>query len=382
MSTEKIIPIIFSVIIFMFPQSAPCKDAAAGEEVDLRFKIGQMIMTGFMGYDIEESPSIVKDLKERHLGGVILFDFDLRTGRPKRNVQSPGQVKKLIEELKAHSSSPLLVAVDYEGGKINRLKERFGFPATLSHGKLGKKDDLNLTYNESSKMALTLSILGFNLNLAPVADIRVNKSNPVIAKLDRSFSASPDKVTEHSLAFIEGHREQGVLTSLKHFPGHGSSSTDSHLEMTDVTKTWSKKELIPFERIIKKSKADTVMTAHVFNANLDKKYPATLSKKIVTGILREELGFKGVVFSDDISMKAIVDNFNLETTLLKTVNAGVDIIITAYNRGVDGEDIVGEIVLTLERLVKEGKISKERIDESYERIKGLKERIKDGPKST
>lgn len=372
---RKILPLFLFTLILVLPRPAPGKNDGSKEEADLRFKIGQMIMAGFLGYRVDDGHAIAKDIRERHLGGVILFDFDLRSGSPERNIQSPAQVKKLIKDLKSYSSAPLLVAVDYEGGKITRLKEKFGFPATLSHGRLGEKDDLKLTYRESLVMASTLVELGFNLNLAPVADIMANKSNPVIARLERSFSDSPERVTAHALAFIKGHGARGMLTSLKHFPGHGSSSTDSHLEMTDVTKTWTKAELIPFKKIISQGKADTVMTAHVFNARIDKDYPATLSKKTVTGILREELGFEGVVFSDDVSMKAIADNYSLETTLLRTVNAGVDVIITAYNRGEDGADIIGDMVLTMERLVKEGKISLKRIDESYDRIRALKKRI-------
>lgn len=370
---------IFNVFIFVtflfLPYPALCKGPITKEEVSLRFKIGQMIMAGFRGYHINDEHSIAFDVEKRNLGGVILFDYDLRAGSPKRNIKSPEQVKQLIEELKSRASSPLLVAADYEGGKIVRLKERFGFPATLSPEALGRKNDAQLTYRESLKMATTLHDLGFNINLAPVVDVRINDDNPVIARLGRSFSVSPGKVTDHAIAFIKGHRARGMLTSLKHFPGHGSSSTDSHLRFTDITKTWTKDELIPFEKIIREGMADTVMIAHVYNARLDKDYPATLSKKIVTGMLRKELGFEGLVFSDDIEMKAIADNFSLETTLLRTINAGVDMIITAYNRGEDGSDTVGDMILTVEKLVKEGKISRERIDKSYERIRALKKRI-------
>ncbi|MBE9502782.1 MAG: glycoside hydrolase family 3 [Proteobacteria bacterium] len=355
------------------------KDPAPGEkglEESLDVKIGQMILAGFKGIDVKKSDSIVRDIEERHLGGVILYDYDVAGEKKERNIQSPHQVKKLIKDLQSYATIPLIVAIDYEGGKISRLKDSLGFPATVSHQYLGEKDDLNLTYKYATTMAGTLSNLGFNLNLAPVADLMVNPDNPIIAKLERSFSADHKKVSRHVLEFIKASHEQGILTSLKHFPGHGSSATDSHLGMTDVTKTWSSIELEPFKAIIKEKRVDTIMTAHVYIRNLDPHYPATLSRAIITDLLRKKLHYDGVVISDDMGMKAITDKFGFETALLKTIEAGVDIIVISNNTGTSEKDVSGDVALTIKRLVEEGKISEERIDRSFKRIQKLKSRMR------
>ncbi len=355
------------------------KDPAPGEkglEESLDVKIGQMILAGFKGIDVKKSDSIVRDIEERHLGGVILYDYDVAGEKKERNIQSPHQVKKLIKDLQSYATIPLIVAIDYEGGKISRLKDSLGFPATVSHQYLGEKDDLNLTYKYATTMAGTLSNLGFNLNLAPVADLMVNPDNPIIAKLERSFSADHKKVSRHVLEFIKASHEQGILTSLKHFPGHGSSATDSHLGMTDVTKTWSSIELEPFKAIIKEKRVDTIMTAHVYIRNLDPLYPATLSRAIITDLLRKKLHYDGVVISDDMGMKAITDKFGFETALLKTIEAGVDIIVISNNTGTSEKDVSGDVALTIKRLVEEGKISEERIDRSFKRIQKLKSRMR------
>lgn len=344
-------------------------------DIALDIKIGQMILAGFKGIEVNKLDTIVRDIRDRHLGGVIFYDYNVGGKNKKRNIQSATQVKKLINDLQSYAAIPLIVAIDYEGGKINRLKDSLGFPPTVSHQYLGEKDDLKLTRKHASNMAKTLSNLGFNLNLAPVADLKTNPDNPIIAKLERSFSANHKKVSKHVMEFIDASHEHGILTSLKHFPGHGSSATDSHLGLTEVTKTWSKEELEPFKAIIDAKKADTIMTAHIYNAKLDPKYPATLSKATITGLLREKLKYDGVVLSDDMGMKAITDEYGFETALLKTVEAGVDIIIISNNTGVSDKDVTGDVAMTLKKLVKEGKISEERIDESFKRIQKLKKRL-------
>lgn len=342
-------------------------------EVSLDVKIGQMLLVGFRGLEVDDDHPVVKDIRERYLGGVVLFDYDVPRHSPVRNIRSPEQVKALVSALQSASPIPLLVAVDQEGGKIARLKKKHGFPVTFSHQYLGKKDDLTLTHEQATIIARTLAELGINLNLAPVVDLNVNPNNPIIARFERSFSADPDVVTRHALAFIEAHHAQGVLCTLKHFPGHGSSTQDSHLGFVDVTKTWSRTELEPYANIIKAGLADAIMTAHVFNAHLDPKYPATLSKTIITGILREELGYDGVVISDDMQMRAIMAHYTFEAAVEKAINAGVDVIAIANNL-MYGEDVPARAVATIKRLVEAGKISEARINQSYRRIQRLKHR--------
>ena len=356
------------------PEVGPHATPQLSPDVSLDVKIGQMLMVGFRGLTVGEDHFIVRDMRDRALGGVVLFDYDVPKGEPVRNIESPTQVKALIDALQSFSSTPLLVAVDHEGGTITRLKERHGFPSTVSHQALGDADDIAFTHDQAARMAQTLAELGFNLNLAPVVDVNVNPANPIIAKYGRSFSADPEIVTSHAREFVSAHHEQGVLCALKHFPGHGSSTEDSHLGLVDVTETWTQSELLPYARIIETGHADAIMTAHVFNANLDADYPATLSHHTITGILREELGYGGVVISDDMQMGAIVDHHGFETAILKAIEAGVDVIAFA-NNSVYEEDIAARAATFIKRSVRDGTISAARIDQAYRRIMRLKQRL-------
>jgi len=354
---------------------AHSSELRAGEPADLDARIGQMLMVGFRGTAVDENNFIVRDIRRHNLGGVILFDYDVALNKEVRNIESPEQVKALVASLQAAAATPLLVAVDQEGGRVARLKERFGFPPTLSHGELGRRDDPETTRAASGDLAETLAELGIGINLAPVVDLCANPDNPVIAGLDRCFSADPEKTARHALEFIQAHHRRGVLTTLKHFPGHGSSRSDSHLGFTDVTDTWTRAELVPYARIIEAGEADAVMTAHVFNARLDPEYPASLSRKIVTGILRGELGFDGVVVSDDMQMGAIADRYGLETAIRRAIEAGVDILVFANNLRYDPE-IVPRAVAIIGDLVRSGAVSEARIDQSYRRIMRLKGRLR------
>lgn len=345
---------------------------STGESLD--FKIGQMLLVGFRGMEAKIDLPIMRDLRERFLGGVVLFDYDGVTHEYVRNVQSPAQVKALVAGLKQASTNSLLVAVDQEGGWVARLREKWGFPETVSAGSLGKTNDLALTHDKTSQMAKTLAEMGINLNLAPVVDVNTNPNNPIIAKYERSFSPDPKIVTQHALEFIKAHHEQNVLTTLKHFPGHGSSNRDTHSGVVDVTKTWARIELEPYASIIQANQADVVMTAHVFNANLDPKFPATLSEATVTGILRGELKYDGVVISDDMQMGAITSQFGFETAILKSIQAGVDIIAIANNMTYD-ENIITRTVALVKQFVQAGTLTEARIDQSYQRIKKLKDKV-------
>jgi len=342
---------------------------------NLDVKIGQMLMVGFRGLEADNEHFIVRDIRERHVGGVVLFDYDVPTRQAVRNIESPSQVKALIASLKSVSASPLVVAIDQEGGIIARLKERHGFPPTVSHKHLGKLNDLEMTHKQATLVAKTLADLGINLNLAPVVDLCINPDNPIIARHERCFSADPLAVTHHALQFIRAHHERGVLCALKHFPGHGSSTEDSHLGLTDVTRTWSRVELDPYIRIIEAGQADAIMTAHVFITKLDDRYPATLSQAAITGILRKELNYDGVVISDDMQMGAIINHYGFEMAVRKAIEAGVDILVFA-NNSVYEEDVARRAIGVIRELVQAGTISEARIDESYRRIYRLKSRLR------
>jgi beta-N-acetylhexosaminidase len=354
------------------PTPAPAAAASVETpEVSLAAKVGQLLMVGFRGLAVDAHHPIVQDIRQRNLGSVVLFSYDVLTASHERNIASPGQVKELVAALQSFADQPLLVAIDQEGGIINRLHERYGFPPTLSHQALGELNDLAATRQQAGAMARTLADLGINLNLAPVVDLNTNPANPIIAAYERSFGADPQQVAEQAKAFVEAHHGQGVRCTLKHFPGHGSSTADSHQGFVDVTQTWSRQELIPYATLIQAGLADAIMTAHVFNANLDPDYPATLSQPTLSGLLRGELGYDGVIISDDMQMEAIRAHYGFETAIQKTLEAGVDIIAIGNNL-VYEEDIVSRTVAVITRLVESGAISPERIDASYGRVQRLK----------
>lgn len=350
-------------------------------EPSLQVKIGQMLLAGFRGLEASDRLPVVQDIRDHHLGGVILFDFDVPTNTPLRNIQSPAQVKALIAGLQAAASIPLIVAVDQEGGRVQRLKAARGFSGAPSARALGALGDTARTRQAAASTGRMLAELGFTLNFAPVVDLDVNPENPIIGKLERSFSADPAVVTAQALAFIAGHHDHGVLCTLKHFPGHGSSTADSHRGFVDVTNTWSAKELEPYAALIKAGAADSVMTAHVFNARLDPQFPATLSRATITGLLRDKLGYDGVVFCDDIQMGAIREHYGLETALAAAIGAGVD-IITIGNNTIFEEGIVGQAATVIQQLVRDGKLSEARIDQSFGRIQALKMRMNGGKSAT
>lgn len=350
--------------------SETIRPALVKPDVALEVKIGQMLMLGFRGTTVQQDPAIVRALTEQHVGGVVLFDVDVGGRRP-RNIASPQQVAALTAELQALATLPLIISVDQEGGNVARLNEKHGFPATLSAAALGERNDPEFTRAEASKMAQTLAEAGVTLNLAPVVDVRLNPDNPIIARPGRSFSADPAVVAAQAEAFIDGHHAHGVRCTLKHFPGHGSALGDTHLGFTDVTETWREDELLPYRALIAKGKVDAIMTAHVFNARLDPELPATLSPAIVTGLLRQTLGYEGVVISDDMQMRAVADHYSLEKAFELAILAGVDIIAVANNMTYAGA-VADRFTTTVMRLLDEGVIDEARIEQSYRRILKLK----------
>ncbi len=349
--------------------------------ITLKQKIGQMIIAGFKGTTLTAEDPIVQSIKAQHLGGVILFDHDYQANTEGRNIQSPQQVKALTQQLQTYAMaaakdkkndlSHLIISIDYEGGRVNRLKEKYGFPPTKSAADIGK-GTFEDAQKEAEQMAVTLQEIGINLNFAPVLDVNVNLNNPVIAKLNRSFSADPKKVSEYAAIFAKTYHDHRILCAYKHFPGHGSSAEDTHSSpFVDVTETWKSYELDPYQALFEKADSCAmVMTAHVVNRNYDSK-PATLSASIINDLLRHTLHFKGVVVTDDMQMKAISEQYGLADAVTLAVNAGADMLIFGNQLVAtpqDPEDIVDIIY----EGVMSGQISEKRIDEAYERIRVLK----------
>ncbi|MEZ4862605.1 MAG: glycoside hydrolase family 3 N-terminal domain-containing protein [Caldilineaceae bacterium] len=362
------------------PQPPPATQAPVTQPVPLAVKIGQLFMVGFRGLTVDENHPIVHDIVERHLGGVVLFDYDVPNGEFVRNIASPQQVQELTGALQraAASSStapPLLIATDQEGGKVARLRERDGFPATVSHAALGKANDVAATFAQAEAMARTLAEAGINQNLAPVVDLNINPASPAIGAYERSFSADPQVVIAQARAFIEAHHTHNVLCTLKHFPGHGSAREDTHRGFVDVSATWSPVELEPYAALINAGLADAVMTAHVFNQAWSTSDPATLAPAAIQGLLREEMGYTGVVISDDMQMGAIREFYTFDEAIEKALTAGIDIIAIANNSIYD-EQVLVKGIAVIERLLDEGKLTEARIEQSYQRVMELKARLK------
>jgi len=339
--------------------------------MSLRQRIGQMLLVGFRGLTIEEAEPTRSLITSGELGGVLLFSVDQPTGGD-RNVESPEQLQELVSGLSAAAPPgvPLLVAIDQEGGQVARLSPTHGFPATPSAAEMGRGDP-GTTSQTARLMAQTLASAGVTLNLAPVVDLAINPDNPIIAALDRSFSADPDVVIAHATAFIEGMHGIAIRCAAKHFPGQGSATGDTHLGIVDVTDVWTEQELEPFAALSDSGEADAILTAHIFNANLDPEHPATLSQPTVTGILREQLGFDKVVISDDLQMGAITDAYGYEEAVALAIEAGIDILLIA-NQIVYEPDVVARTLDIIEGLVHDGRIDEARIQASVDRILRLK----------
>lgn len=336
----------------------------------LDIKIGQMILIGYPGTTVDQK--VLDEVKAGKVGSIILFEKNL----PAANTFIA--VKKVIWTYQQAASIPLFVGIDQEGGRVNRLKTKYGFPASITAAAMAKSSSLDSVRIYAEATASTLAGLGININFAPVVDLATNPDNPIIAKYGRAFSANEDSVTLMAKEFIRQHHKYKVLTSLKHFPGHGSSKADTHLGIADVTNTWNEKELIPYRELIDSGYVDAVMTSHIVNKALDSAgNPGTLSQDILDGILRKRLKFDGVVFSDDMQMHAITKHYGLEDAIRLAVNAGVDIMTFSNNISGSEERTVDKVHVIIKGFVENGQIPESRIDQSFRRIMKLKKKLVD-----
>jgi beta-N-acetylhexosaminidase len=350
--------------------SAPPADVLARLEP----RLGQLLLVGFRGTAFDGNTELDALLCRARVGGILLFG---------RNIVDAAQVAALTGASAARAAAcgtpPLLVAVDAEGGRVMRLSPAAGYVATLSHKDLGDGNDLALTELEARRIGAMLRAAGINWNLAPVVDVGYNPANPVIVGYGRSFSADPARVAAQAHAFIAGLRSEGVLSALKHFPGHGGSFADSHHGFVDVTDTANASlELAPYRLLFAEHTVDSVMTAHVFNRHLDESYPATLSRRTITGLLRRELRWSGVVVSDDLRMGAIEQHYGMEDAVALALDAGVDVLLIAEDRLPDGRSAAAVALDAIRTALREGRLSVATVEAALARVERLKRALPGG----
>jgi beta-N-acetylhexosaminidase len=358
----------FLAVLFLL---AGCRTVGAPDP-DLVADLGQLLLVGFQGTQLAGNAEIERLLCQVRVGGVVLFERANITGRDQLVTLTADLQRRALE----CTGRRLLIAVDAEGGRIMRLSPRVGWEPTLSHQELGEANDLALTRLEARRIGLMLANAGINWNLAPVVDVGYNPANLVIVGHGRSFAANPALVTAHARAYLDGLRSAGILTTLKHFPGHGGSYADSHLGFVDVTATAKPAvELTPYRALLCEGSVDAVMTAHVFNRALDPQHPATLSRPTVTGLLRRQLGFRGVVVSDDMRMGAIAGHYGIGEAAVLALSAGVDILLIAEDRLDDGTSAAEVVLAAVRGALDRGRLPPSTVSAARDRVAELKARL-------
>lgn len=311
-------------------------------------KIGQLVLVGLEGTAIDETSR--KLVKDHHVGGFILF---------KDNIESVEQSVKLLNDLKEANAAnpvPLWLSIDEEGGRVTRFPEEY--VKLPSSGKVGSKGDLALTKRVGGLIAQKVAGFGLNMVFAPVLDIHSNPNNPVIG--DRSFGTTAETVTKHGIASMKGIQEKGVVPVVKHFPGHGDTSVDSHLGLPVVEhdlKRLHEMELVPFQQAINEG-ADVVMVAHLLMKSIDPDTPSSYSKPVINDLLREEMGFKGVVITDDMTMGAISGSTDVGEASVKSVVAGSNMVLIGHEYALEEA-----VIQALTKAVRSGVIPEEMLND-------------------
>lgn len=359
MQLRSVLPPAAMLALFVFAPPALAQT--------LEQKAGQMIVVGFSGDSAGDQSvaALRSQIAAGTLGGVMYL-------RP--NVASLAAVEAMNEAFREASPDlPPFLTLDQEGGAVERLTEAVGFeelPRAAQVASAYSPAEAGGLYGD---MAQAIADLGFTVNFGPVVDLNINPDNQIIAKYGRAFGDAPETVIPYARAFIEGHHQAGLLTTIKHFPGHGSSTADSHEGFVDITESWQPTELAPYRVLTEAGFADVVMVGHLINTDYSE-IPASLAPEWITGVLRGEIGFDGVVITDDLEMGAIRDHFTLRETVLRAVRAGVDVLLFS-NTAEPRASLAAEIRAILIEEAENDPAFRARIEESYARIVALKERI-------
>lgn len=337
----------------------PLKEQIASMTLDE--KIGQLVLVGMEGTSMQAQAGEMID--KYHVSGLILY---------KDNITDAAQTVKLLNQLKkknAGSPAPLWLSIDQEGGKVSRMPSEF--TKIPPAAEVGRADRIAYTRKIGEALGAEVSSLGFNMDFAPVLDINSNPNNPVIG--NRSYGTNPESVSMHGIETMKAIQSKQVAAVVKHFPGHGDTSVDSHLELPVVNKSLAELqafELLPFVEAIKQD-ADAIMIAHLLIPKIDKNDPASLSKTMITDILRVDLGYDGVVITDDMTMGGITGHFDVGEAAVRSILAGSDMILVGH----DYQTQVS-VLKALKLSARDGLITKDMLDQSVYRILSLKEKYK------
>jgi beta-N-acetylhexosaminidase len=328
------------------------------EDMTLEEKLGQMMLFGFEGVDV--TGDTADFINKYRPGGIILYA---------KNIESKEQVASLARELQKLGANDkgigMFICTDQEGGRVSRLPGAKKYPSARE---LARDSSVEHVADIAADMAMQLKEMGINMNLAPVLDIDSNPNNPVIG--DRAFGNNPDIVWQYAEGFIDGTQKTGVIPVVKHYPGHGDTSVDSHTGLPVLDHSRERVmdfEMIPFKKAVDKG-VPAIMTAHIVFTRIDPEHPATMSKAMLGDILRQDFGYNGVVMTDDLDMAAIHQYYGVGNAAVSAINAGADILLVAQRK-----DSMIEVFDALKRAVDDGQITVDRIDGSVRRILNLKE---------
>lgn len=359
------------ILRFLAPLLVLAASDATVHAQSLEEMAGQMIIVGFAGDSVDDPQvaALQEAIAQSRVGGVMYL---------KTNVASLAAVEAMNAAFRTASPElPPFISVDQEGGAVQRLTRAVGFSEIPAAARVAATNSVAEAEALYTDLAQRLAALGFNVNFGPVADLDLNPDNQIIARYGRAFAADPQTVIAYDQAFIRAHEAAGMLTALKHFPGHGSSTADSHEGFVDITDTWQEDELEPYRALIGEGYDEFVMVAHLYHADYAdgvEGLPSSLTPQWITGELRQDLGFDGVVISDDLEMGAIRKHFTLEETVTQAVRAGMDVLLfsnTSDPRASLADEIRGVLVAEAEA----DPAFAARIAESYQRIVALKARI-------
>lgn len=355
---KKFLALIFCVIAFALNNTA--------NAADIDEMIGQMIILGFNGNTVKSKgfKTVLNQVEKGEIGGVIFFED---------NIKNKEEFLKMTTALKnSNAKIKPFISIDMEGGYVLRMNENNGFKNFKSAKEVSKLTTKE-AYREYSDMADELAKMNINLNFAPCVDLAINKDSIIEAK-ERSYSSDPKIVVKYAKEFIEAFDDKKIATSIKHFPGHGSPTGDTHLGFVDATNTYKEEELIPYMELANLKPTQTVMISHLYNKNIDARFPSSLSYNTIEKFLRIQTDFKGVTITDDLDMGAIRKNYELYEIVPLAINAGENVLLFS-NRGNGDDKLAKKINLIIKNELIEGLILPSNILESYKKIIKLKKEI-------